>query len=474
MKNKFLLLFLISNLFFIACNSKAKKEDAVSKNETVVENSLEKVNSSNTLGEIWQNLPLKQFPVHENTNFDNMKIENELGEKQILLLKLNEIYPKYNQLKYIYTFQAAYKIDFSKNFYSIVVNVLKGDHEVETVLVNYSFEEKLTDFKVIAFDGKAESKAKKISKIEKNFVTITDEVNLEETKVETSKFHVNISGEFNLIKDVFISTIRPNEAILLNKTYTDTIEFLYHDDDYDYKMLFGKKNQHEVSFVYDWDWNTDKKYNFNSGDILEITWKMDSLYIAGDCETLDFKERVVEAKAIKKNNSVRFLWRENRYNEDAKQEISTIIINESFLKIISNQEKAALGYVATLIGNECDWDGAVNADRSNLKCKILTALNLGYQCSDSHLGFLKQWFSKDKTILDKLEICPTMPVTATIQTTFVEIELFNNKITKIITITYKVTGVNVRESESWSYKQTDIFKYDLNNIGLINSKKTTL
>lgn len=274
------------------------------------------------------------------------------------------------------------------------------------------------------------------------------------------------------VKTKISSNIKSNEAILLNKTYTDTIEFINYNDNYDYKMLFGKKNQHEVSFVYDWDWNTDNKYNFNSGDILVITWKMDSLQIAGDCEIKDLRERAIEAKTIKKNKSVRFLWIENRYNEEVKQEISSIVINESFLKIISNQEKAALGYVTTFIGNECDWDGMVNEDRSNLKCKILTALNLGYQCSDSHLGFLKQWFSKDKAILKKLEICPTMPETATIQTTFDEIELFNNKITKTITITYKFTGVNIRESKSWSYTQTDIFKYDLNTIGLIHSQKS--
>lgn len=264
--------------------------------------------------------------------------------------------------------------------------------------------------------------------------------------------------------------VKPNEAILLNKTYIDTIEFLNYNDDYDYQMLIGKKNQHKVAFVYDWDWNTNKKYNFNSGDILEITWKMDSLHI--DCETKDVRERALDVKTIKKNNSVRFLWRENRYNEEAKQEISTLIIDESFCKTISKQEKAALGYVATFIGNECDWDGAVNADRSNLKCKIVTALNLGYQCSDSHLGFLKQWFSEDKTILEKLEICPTMPETATIQTTFDEIELLNNVVTKTITITYKVTGINIRESKSWSYTQTDLFKYDSKNVGLIHSQKS--
>ena len=134
-------------MLFFACNSKVEKKKDSTINEILQENTEGKVDAPITVIDIWKNLPLKQFPVLENTNFDNIKIENELSEKEILLLKLNEIYPNYNKLKYIYTFQAAYKIEFSKNFYSIVVHVLKGDHELKTLLINYSLDEKLIDFK---------------------------------------------------------------------------------------------------------------------------------------------------------------------------------------------------------------------------------------------------------------------------------------------------------------------------------------
>ena len=92
---------------------------------------------------------------------------------------------------------------------------------------------------------------------------------------------------------------------------------------------------------------------------------------------------------------------------------------------MTDPEKAALGCIATFIGSECWWDGETNNDRTNLDCKIITALGLGYQCSDEHLLFLRKWFSTDKEVLSKLETsnCPTTPYTATSQNTFDEIKL---------------------------------------------------
>jgi hypothetical protein len=300
MKNKTLLLIIISIVLLYSCNSKVEKLEYSTKNEILQENTEGKVDAPITVQDIWKNLPLKQFPVLENTNFDNIKIENELSEKEILLLKLNEIYPNYNKLKYIYTFQAAYKIEFSKKFYSIVVHVLKGDHELETILINYNDFEDIIDYKTIAYDEIAESISQTTATIEKNFVTIIDKTDLEETVIEISKFHINTSGEFNIVKDVFTSTIRPNEAILLNKTYKDTIQFSSYNDDGDYKLLLGKKDIYEVILNYKYNWEADKKYNFSEDEFIQITWKMDSIWHAGDSETLDFKETITDAKRIKK------------------------------------------------------------------------------------------------------------------------------------------------------------------------------
>lgn len=170
------------------------------------------------------------------------------------------------------------------------------------------------------------------------------------------------------------------------------------------------------------------------------------------------------------DKTVKFLWRADKYDEDLKDTFNSIFIDEDFCKTITDPERASLGYVATFIGNECWWDGEANDDRSNLKCKVLTALNLGYQCSDKHLGFLRQWFKGDKKSLEELQNCPTTPYTSTIQETFDEITLTvkgNN-----ISVFFKANGVNTREGDSWSWTETNHFQLDGNNIKLIKKDKS--
>lgn len=92
------------------------------------------------------------------------------------------------------------------------------------------------------------------------------------------------------------------------------------------------------------------------------------------------------------DKKITFLWRKIQYDEELQTDINAIFLNENYIKTISEPEKAALAYVVTFIGNSCEWDGKADEYRSNLKCKILWTLNLGYQCSNNHLGFLKYWF----------------------------------------------------------------------------------
>jgi len=177
------------------------------------------------------------------------------------------------------------------------------------------------------------------------------------------------------------------------------------------------------------------------------------------------------AKQIQlKEKTIKFLWRANKYDEAIKDSVSSISIDETFCKTITNPEKAALGYVATFIGNECCWDGESKEDRSNLKCKILSALNLGYQCSEQHLGFLRQWFKGDKQSLASLENCPTTPYTATIQDTFDEITLTVKG--DRISIFFKANGVNMRTGDSWSWTETDHFQIKNDHIKLIEKVKS--
>ncbi len=306
----------------------------------------------------------------------------------------------------------------------------------------------------------------------KNKETVEHDLESKEELIQKMQEAINAPINTNQIKGEFNSNLRPQEAILENQLYIDTIEFLRYDDNGDYYHLLGKKNGEEVAFIYNWDWMNNQRYNFRSGDRIKIQWKMFRAVEAGDEEIVNFSERAIDAERIASSNkSTQFLWRADKYDEELKQEVNSIFIDESFCHSMSIQEKAALGYVATFIGNECMWDGEADENRSNLRCKILTALNLGYQCSDKHLGFLKKWFSQDTAVLKKLERCGTMPFTASVQTTFDEVLIFTDQEKKTITINYKTSGVNLRENATWSWTRKDEFKYTSENIKLVDSKK---
>ena len=92
------------------------------------------------------------------------------------------------------------------------------------------------------------------------------------------------------------------------------------------------------------------------------------------------------------HGKTKFMWR------DAKT--FDIVLNHEYIKTMSIYERAALGYVASSTGNGCNYEGE---GAEYLNCDILSALNLGYQCSDRHLGFLRSMFQDDKKVLQELQ-----------------------------------------------------------------------
>ncbi|MFC4636074.1 hypothetical protein ACFO3O_19345 [Dokdonia ponticola] len=489
MNKKTPIFLLIVTLIFTACTNKPKttnEQTKVQKTETneLIETNQLKNDSLVDFSKIWENLPLKNVPVLDTTNFDNITDVKEFNKQEIKMLQLDKMYPEIDKEGYTFRFMPSYKLKLSDQFYTIVLNVYKGENELESILIHYDLEKRLSQYYsedgalktnslVIAYDEIAEGWSRKHGKIEQQFVTVIDEFYGNTTQIDTTQFQITPNGDIHRIKKKFTSNIRLGEAITLDKTYTDTIMFSAYNDDYDYRMIEGEKRGTKVSLVYQWDRDTHDAYHFKYGDFLVVEWKMDSIFLAGDGETLDFREWAINAKRIASHQKpVKFLWREEKFDEKSNQDVNSIFLNESFIESISNPEKAALAFVATFIGNECSWDGRVNEDRSNLRCKILTALDLGYQCSEQHLGFLRNWFSKDAIALKKLTACGTMPEGATVQTTFDEIFINTDKEAKTISVTYEVQGIHMRESKSWNYTQIDYFEYTNETIQWLNSEKS--
>ena len=300
----------------------------------------------------------------------------------------------------------------------------------------------------------------------------TPETKIQELEVIEEKVE---SIETNQTPIQVNSPLRPNELLFLNTIYTDTLEFIDYNDDYDYRYLIGHKNGTEVSLVYNWDWFENEGYNFVQGDVIEVQWKMDSIVMSGDQESVVIAELALDAKKIASGHKpIQFLKRENAYDEAIKDTVSTIVINHSYLHNITPPERSALAFVAYDIGNECEWGYDSEGNGRVLWCQIVSALDLSHQCSDTQLNFLRKWFAKDAISLKKLENCPTIPNTATIQTTFDEILIQTDASKKTITINYKVTGINMRESKTWHRSQTDVFEYGPEHMVLVDSKKSNL
>src|SRR5690606_5902710 len=151
------------------------------------------------------------------------------------------------------------------------------------------------------------------------------------------------------------------------------------------------------------------------------------------------------------------IWMEKEFDQEFGDEIDVIKINEKYIDTLPDAEKAIIAYYATFHGNECWWENdAPNETRSNLKCKLISALNLGYQCSDTHLDFLYQWFRTQPEHLAELEHCPTMPTTSTTQDSFEDMQVERKK--DIFTLRFTVCLVNLRENLTRCYEETHTFK----------------
>ena len=155
----------------------------------------------------------------------------------------------------------------------------------------------------------------------------------------------------------------------------------------------------------------------------------------------------------------KIVWREDVYDPAIKGNVNVIKLDDNYFANISGPEKAVLGYLASTIGNECFADGSMQ----NVKCKILSALNLGYQCSQESKSFLKNWFRDDAAILNQIENCkPTLA--STIEKTFEEVKI--SSADNIIKVELKGLKLNIKENTASKWSESMSFKVDGDKVTL--------
>lgn len=158
------------------------------------------------------------------------------------------------------------------------------------------------------------------------------------------------------------------------------------------------------------------------------------------------------------------IWREDIYDPSLKAKVNVIKIDDSYFAGISGPEKAVLGYLASTIGNECFAEG----NKQNVKCKILTALNLGYQCSEESKTYLKSWFREDAAIVSQIENCkPT--IASTVEKTFDEVKI--SSADNVIKVELKGLKLNIKENSASKWSESMSFKVDGDKVSLTERTK---
>jgi hypothetical protein len=96
---------------------------------------------------------------------------------------------------------------------------------------------------------------------------------------------------------LYSSPIRPNEKLLIGKMYTDTVEYIDYNADYDYAYFIVQRNK-EQFMLYDGcsEGTTPDMYR---GDLIKIQWQMDSSWVAGNGDRMgivEFAKKITKTK----------------------------------------------------------------------------------------------------------------------------------------------------------------------------------
>ena len=141
-------------------------------------NSCRKENSPSTKQNNSEKSILKKYsemslPYTDSTNFDNFSFRKKyLTKVEVGNLELARIFANMNYSKEA-KFFIKHRISLSEKYNSIVA-VCASENEMYTMLINYNNQLKVIDFKEIAYDEIAESCQRKISKISKNNLEVTE------------------------------------------------------------------------------------------------------------------------------------------------------------------------------------------------------------------------------------------------------------------------------------------------------------
>jgi len=89
--------------------------------------------------------------------------------------------------------------------------------------------------------------------------------------------------------------IQPKENSVVIPQQRITVEFIGYNDDGDYELFNARKGNEDYSFVN----SGDDKRTFLRGDLVELLWQKDTIYMAGDGDSPQEAKHILSAKKVK-------------------------------------------------------------------------------------------------------------------------------------------------------------------------------
>ncbi|NQY68610.1 MAG: hypothetical protein HRT72_12930 [Flavobacteriales bacterium] len=167
-----------------------------------------------------------------------------------------------------------------------------------------------------------------------------------------------------------------------------------------------------------------------------------------------------------------FLWREIEMDEKFNHDLSILKLNQGCIDTLTEREKAAITYLSTWVGNDCDWEDDNNQLDNNLKCKIISAFDLGYQCSDKHIGLLTKWFKNDEQAMKLIGRCTNMERTNKSLTGFYFMDLARTG--NLFIVTYDIFGVGIKNYFSFEWSAEVVFEMLEDEIKIVRFYETPI
>jgi polyhydroxybutyrate depolymerase len=147
-----------------------------------------------------------------------------------------------------------------------------------------------------------------------------------------------------------------------------------------------------------------------------------------------------KASCPERKDPTKLLWR----NDDLELELA-----RDAIRCLTDAERAAVGYVASVVGSSCDWVQRPDAYGAGgrMRCMLTAALGLGDQCAAPHEDFIESWLGDDAPAH-----CWRIPITAYAQAALDEVTLRRDE--AAITVAFKATGTTGPGGRAWSWSET--------------------